>query len=52
MWPRVVLVKTTDRAKGVRQAIELFGLNAVRGNRVLLKPNFNSAEEAPASTHP
>jgi uncharacterized protein (DUF362 family) len=49
---RVVLVKTTDRAKGVRQAIELFGLNAVRGNNVLLKPNFNSAEEAPASTHP
>jgi uncharacterized protein (DUF362 family) len=48
----VALVKTTDRAKGVRQAIELFGLNTVRGNRVLLKPNFNSAEEAPASTHP
>ena len=48
----VALVKTTDRALGVRRAIELFGLNPVRGNRVLLKPNYNSAEAAPASTHP
>jgi uncharacterized protein (DUF362 family) len=43
---------TADRARGVRRAIELFGLNPVRGDRVLLKPNFNSAEGAPASTHP
>lgn len=48
---RVALVKTGDRAQGVRRAIELLGLNAVRGNRVLLKPNFNSADAAPASTH-
>ena len=48
----IALVKTTDRALGVRRAIELFGLNPVRGNRVLLKPNYNSAEAAPASTHP
>jgi uncharacterized protein (DUF362 family) len=43
---------TADRARGVRRAIKLFGLNPVRGDRVLLKPNFNSAEGAPASTHP
>ena len=48
----IALVKTTDRALGVRRALELFGLNPVRGNRVLLKPNYNSAEAAPASTHP
>jgi len=48
----VALVKTTDRAYGVRRALELFGLNPVRGNRVLFKPNYNSAEPAPASTHP
>jgi uncharacterized protein (DUF362 family) len=48
----VVLVKTADRAWGVRRAIELLNLNPVRGNRVLLKPNFNSADGAPASTHP
>jgi uncharacterized protein (DUF362 family) len=49
---RVALVMTADRARGVRRAIELFGLNPVRGDRVLLKPNFNSAEGPPASTHP
>lgn len=49
---KVALVKTNDRALGVRRAIELLGLNSVRGNRVLLKPNYNSAEAAPASTHP
>lgn len=49
---RIALVKTTDRAAGVRRAIELLGLNPIRGNRVLLKPNYNSAEAAPASTHP
>lgn len=48
----IALVKTTDRAYGVRRALELFDLNPVRGNRVLLKPNYNSAEAAPASTHP
>ncbi len=47
----IALVKTTDRAAGVRRAIELFGLNPIRGNRVLLKPNYNSADSAPASTH-
>ncbi len=48
----IALVKTSDRAWGVRQAIAILGLNPIRGNRVLLKPNFNSAEAAPASTHP
>ncbi|MFN2105778.1 MAG: DUF362 domain-containing protein [Candidatus Promineifilaceae bacterium] len=47
----VALVKTTNRAEGVRRAIELFGLNPVRGSRVLLKPNYNSADPAPGSTH-
>jgi uncharacterized protein (DUF362 family) len=48
----VALVKTINRAEGVRRAIELFGLNPVRGSRVLLKPNYNSADPAPGSTHP
>lgn len=48
----VALVKTTDRALGVRRALELFGRNPVRGSQVLLKPNYNSADAAPASTHP
>ncbi len=48
----IALVKTADRAQGVQQVLAIFGLNPVHGNRVLLKPNFNSAEGAPASTHP
>jgi uncharacterized protein (DUF362 family) len=48
----VALVKATDRADGVRRAIALLGENAVKGKRVLLKPNFNSADPAPGSTHP
>jgi uncharacterized protein (DUF362 family) len=44
-------VKTQDRADGVRRALALLGLNPAHGNRVLLKPNFNSAHTAPGSTH-
>jgi uncharacterized protein (DUF362 family) len=47
----VALVATTDRAAGVRRAIELLDLQTI-GGRVLLKPNLNSADPAPGSTHP
>jgi len=46
----VALIRTTDRADGVQRALALLGINPIRGNRVLLKPNFNSADPAPAST--
>lgn len=49
---RIALVKTGDRAEGVRRALDLLGTNPVRGQRVLLKPNFNSADPAPGSTDP
>ncbi|RNC67543.1 MAG: DUF362 domain-containing protein [Desulfuromonadales bacterium] len=48
---RVALVKTGDRAAGVSRAIRLLGANPVAGKRVLLKPNFNTADPYPASTH-
>jgi len=48
---RVALVKTADRAEGVRRALALLGINPVEGKAVLLKPNFNSADPAPGSTH-
>jgi uncharacterized protein (DUF362 family) len=51
-FAKLALVKTRDRAAGIRQAVELLGINSVQGNRVFLKPNFNSADPAPASTHP
>ena len=49
---QVALVRTSDRAQGVRQAIELLGVNPVEGKKVFLKPNLNSADPAPGSTHP
>jgi uncharacterized protein (DUF362 family) len=49
---QVAFVKTRDRAQGVRRALELLGLNPAQGKQVLLKPNFNSADPAPGSTHP
>jgi uncharacterized protein (DUF362 family) len=48
----VAFIKTTDRAEGVRQAIDLLGGNPIEGKTVFLKPNFNSSDPAPASTHP
>ncbi|HBH60310.1 MAG TPA: hypothetical protein DDX85_00915 [Nitrospiraceae bacterium] len=48
---KISLVKTSDRASGVRKAIELLGINPVKGQDVLLKPNFNSADPFPGSTH-
>ncbi len=49
---RVALVRTADRHDGVRRALALLDLNGVDGRRVVLKPNFNSADPGPASTHP
>ncbi len=49
---RLAFVKTTDRAEGVRRAIGLLGINPVAGKHVFLKPNFNSSDPAPGSTHP
>jgi len=50
---RVSLVKTQDRKAGVHAAVGLFDLpeNAFAGKTVAVKPNFNSADPFPASTH-
>ncbi len=49
---KIAFIKTTNRSEGVRRAVELLGINPVAGKLVLLKPNFNSADPAPGSTHP
>lgn len=48
---RVALVRTSDRKAGVSAALKLLDLKAVKGRKVVIKPNFNSADEAPGSTH-
>lgn len=45
------LVKTADRSYGVPESIRLLGINTVKGEDVLLKPNFNTADPYPGSTH-
>jgi uncharacterized protein (DUF362 family) len=52
MIGRVALVKTDDRGFGVRRALDLLEVNSIQARRVLLKPNYNTADPAPASTHP
>lgn len=47
----VYLVRTTDRAEGIRRGLAALGFPPARGKRVAIKPNFNSADEFPASTH-
>lgn len=48
---RVALIRTDDRAAGVRRALDLLKADAPAGGNVLLKPNYNSADPAPGSTH-
>ncbi|MDH5202585.1 MAG: DUF362 domain-containing protein [Nitrospirota bacterium] len=48
---KISLVKTSDRAPGIKRAIDLLGINPVKGRDVLLKPNFNTADPFPGSTH-
>ncbi len=48
---RVAFVKTADRADGVRRALALLGKPPMEGKSILLKPNLNSADPAPGSTH-
>ena len=48
---KVAFVKTKDRTKGVKFSIAMLGLNPVKNKDVLIKPNFNTADPAPGSTH-
>lgn len=48
---RVALVRSGDRKRGVTAALRLLDLSRVKGRKVVVKPNFNSADEAPGSTH-
>jgi uncharacterized protein (DUF362 family) len=48
---RVSIVKTADRSEGTRQAISLLKINPFKGKAVVLKPNFNTDDPAPGSTH-
>jgi uncharacterized protein (DUF362 family) len=47
----VFLLKTSNRAAGVKKLMSRVGLDEFSGKNVALKANFNSADVFPASTH-
>jgi uncharacterized protein (DUF362 family) len=48
---RVALVRTADRQRGVTEVLKLFQPAGMAGKRVVVKPNFNTSDDAPGSTH-
>lgn len=48
---KIAVISTKDRIYGVNKSFELLGINPVQGKKVIFKPNFNTADEPPASTH-
>ncbi len=53
---RVSIIRAHDRGDGLRRSIDLLGdllggAGAARGRQVLIKPNFNTADPYPGSTH-
>ena len=48
---KVTLIETDDRAEGVVESLKSFGINAVKNKEILIKPNFNTADPTPGSTH-
>jgi uncharacterized protein (DUF362 family) len=51
MVSRVALVKTEDRKAGVKSSLKALKMNPAKGKHVLIKPNFNTADPTPGSTH-
>jgi uncharacterized protein (DUF362 family) len=49
---RVIIIKASDRKDGIMQALTMFGgLGFAAGRDVIIKPNFNSTYDFPATTH-
>jgi uncharacterized protein (DUF362 family) len=51
MSTKISLVKTIDRTTGTKIAIDLLKIDPFKGKAVVIKPNFNTADPAPGSTH-
>ena len=48
---KVALVNTENRKSGVSSSIRALDINPVKNKHVLIKPNFNTADQTPGSTH-
>ncbi|MHA1220401.1 MAG: DUF362 domain-containing protein, partial [Candidatus Heimdallarchaeota archaeon] len=48
---KIAVIPTKDRIEGVNRSFELLGINPVKDKNVIFKPNFNTADPPPASSH-
>jgi uncharacterized protein (DUF362 family) len=48
---RVAFLKTEDRKSAVLSSIKALDINPAKNKHVLIKPNFNTADQVPGSTH-
>jgi uncharacterized protein (DUF362 family) len=48
---RVIFFQTEDRKQGVKTILKALKGNPIKGKKVLIKPNFNTADPTPGSTH-
>jgi uncharacterized protein (DUF362 family) len=48
---KVALVRAQSRAQGIQAALKLISFPSPKGKSVLIKPNFNTADPTPGSTH-
>jgi uncharacterized protein (DUF362 family) len=51
-FSKIALVIADDRSTGVLRALQLLSMPSFSGKEILVKPNFNSSDPAPGSTHP
>ncbi|MCJ7562011.1 MAG: DUF362 domain-containing protein [Thermoplasmata archaeon] len=47
----VSVVYNSDRSVALKKAVEAIGMPDIEGKRVLIKPNFHTADPTPGSTH-
>jgi uncharacterized protein (DUF362 family) len=47
----VALIRTGDRRTGVKELMKMVKIPGMKGRRIFIKPNFNTADPTPGSTH-
>jgi uncharacterized protein (DUF362 family) len=47
----VIFLQTEDRKQGIKKLFKALKRNSIKGKNVLIKPNFNTADPTPGSTH-
>jgi len=48
---KVAFLKTEDRKSAIGKTVKALDINPVKNKNVLIKPNFNTADPVPGSTH-